>query len=147
MTTTPDLVGNQIEEGDWVRIPDHVYPYAFDATMLYGTICRSALVTRVWDDGVVGVRMPTMADLRRPGSATFHYDMSITGSECLRMMTDDEHRNGGVSAPDTPYVMGVEVEATPQPRDAAGRFTSHTTTTRPNIFTTSYSSVGYASVR
>ena len=121
-----DISGNEVEVGDWIRIPDTFYPYDPNTRNIYGSICRSAQVLMVYNDGVLEAQFQQMIDLRHIGQSNpFTYNINLIASECLRVMSDDEYR--GVSEGETPHVRDE------QPRDAQGRFTSANTTERPTI--------------
>ena len=129
-----DMDLNNLEVGDWVHVPDTLYPFEASGGGVYGSVCRSAVVTRSYMDGVVTImfqEMRDMSDLRR--TAPFTYESNIYSDELLRIMTAEEYQNGGVPATETPHVMGVGENARTQPRDAQGRFTSANTTERPTV--------------
>ena len=125
-----DSMGNEVMLGDWLRVPDAVYPWTADTSMIYGSQCRSVEVTHVFDDGVVEIKFHKMQDLRHLGVYArdpFAYTYQLMAYECLRIMSGEEYRGGPAS--ETPQYWER------QPRDAAGRFTSRNTTERPTSMT------------
>ena len=96
----------EIAIGDWVHInDDDLFAWRENHSWgrAYGTKCRMAQVTRVYDDSIdiEFQRMYDMSDFLR-GSFTYSY--GIYGSQ-VEVMNISE--NGGYSPPVAPYVQDV----------------------------------------
>ena len=138
-----DMNLNNLEVGDWVHVPDHLYPWTAGVRGMndvYGSVCRSAVITRSYMDGIVTIMFSDMRDYSRlgDGNETFTYEPNIYSDELILIMTAEEYRDRGGSEGSAPHVVGVEENTTPQPRDAQGRFTSANTTERPWTTTMRY---------
>jgi len=123
-----DMNLRDIEVGDWVKMPDNVHPFSLEDGR-YGSRCRHAIVTRLWDDGVIATQFQQMYDFRNLTDQPFLLAVDIHANEVM-VVKDSEgfvnyNESEGPSAPVGHHVRGE------QPRDERGRFTSHNTTVRP----------------
>lgn len=130
-----DMDRNNLEVGDWVRVPDTFYPWVMNPTrnQVYGSLCRSAVITRSYMDGIVTIMFEEMREYAHLARGPFTYESQVYADELQRIMTAEEYTEQRGLADVVPYVVGAGGERTPQPRDERGRFTSSNTTERPTV--------------